>query len=49
MSWPTCGSRPDGRTYDNHQAYVYRITNGLLIAGHTIPVDEKALDEFTSG
>ncbi len=30
------GSRPDGRTYDSHQAYLYRFADNLLIEG---PVD----------
>jgi ketosteroid isomerase-like protein len=42
------GSRPDGRTYDNHQAYLYRFTDGLLSEGQSIPVDQKAFDEFTA-
>ena len=40
------GSRPDGRTYDNHQAYLYRFSNGLLVEGQTIPVDQQAFKEF---
>ncbi len=43
------GSRPDGRTYDNHQVYLYRFLDGLLIEGQTIPVDQQAFDTFTSG
>jgi hypothetical protein len=35
------GSRPDGRTYDNHQAYLYRFTDGLLSEGQSIPVTRK--------
>ena len=42
------GSRSDGRTYDNHQVYVYRFLDGLLIEGQTIPVDQQAFDAFTS-
>lgn len=42
------GSRPDGRTYDSHQAYLYRFTDGLLSDGQSIPVDQKAFDAFTS-
>ncbi len=42
------GARPDGRTYDNHQAYLYRFADGLLREGQTIPVDQRAFDEFTS-
>ncbi len=42
------GSRPDGRMYDNHQAYLYRFLDGLLIEGQTIPVDQQAFDTFTS-
>lgn len=40
------GSRPDGRTYDSHQAYRYRIEDGLVIEGETIPVDQQAFAEF---
>ena len=39
------GSQPDGRTYDNHQAYRYRFVDGLLKEGQTIPVDQRAFDE----
>ncbi len=42
------GSRPDGRAYDNYQAYLYRFLDGLLIEGQTIPVDQLAFDAFTS-
>ena len=42
------GSRSDSRTYDNHQAYLYRFLDGLLIEGQTIPVDQQAFDAFTS-
>lgn len=42
------GSRPDGRKYDSHQAYLYRFADGLLLEGQTIPVDQKAFDGFTS-
>lgn len=42
------GSRPDGRTYDRHQAYLYRFADGRLVEGQTIPVDQYAFDEFTS-
>jgi ketosteroid isomerase-like protein len=41
------GSRPDGRTYDHHQAYLYRFRDGRLAEGQTIPVDQYAFDEFT--
>jgi ketosteroid isomerase-like protein len=41
------GSRPDGRTYDSHQAYLYRFAEDLLIEGQSIPVDQHAFDEFT--
>jgi ketosteroid isomerase-like protein len=41
------GSRPDGRTYDRHQAYQYRFSDHRLIEGQTIPVDQHAFDEFT--
>ena len=40
------GSRPDGRTYDNYQAYRYRLKDGLVIEGETIPVDQEAFKEF---
>ena len=40
------GSRPDGRTYDSHQAYRYRLKDGLVIEGETIPVDQNAFAEF---
>ena len=40
------GSRPDGRLYDSHQAYLYRFRNGRLIEGQTIPVDQHAFAEF---
>lgn len=40
------GSRPDGRTYDSHQAYRYRLKDGLIIDGETIPVDQHAFAEF---
>ncbi len=40
------GTRPDGRTYDNYQAYLYRFRNGKLIEGQTIPVDQHAFEEF---
>lgn len=42
------GSRPDGRSYRNFQAYLYRFRDGLLVEGQTIPVDQAAFDEFTS-
>lgn len=40
------GKRPDGRRYDNDQAYLYRFLNGKLIEGQTIPVDQHAFEEF---
>ena len=40
------GSRPDGRTYDSHQAYRYRLKDGKIIEGETIPVDQQAFAEF---
>ena len=40
------GSRPDGRFYDSHQAYLYRFRDGRLIEGQTIPVDQRAFAEF---
>lgn len=40
------GSRPDGRIYDSHQAYRYRLKDGLVIEGETIPVDQQAFKEF---
>lgn len=40
------GARPDGRTYDNYQAYLYRFREGKLIEGQTIPVDQFAFEQF---
>jgi len=40
------GARPDGRRYDNDQAYLYRFREGKLIEGQTIPVDQHAFHEF---
>ena len=40
------GSRLDGRTYDSHQAYLYRLKDGRLLEGQTIPVDQQAFAEF---
>ncbi|MEZ4503082.1 MAG: nuclear transport factor 2 family protein [Dehalococcoidia bacterium] len=40
------GSRPNGRTYDNYQAYLYRFRDGKLAEGQTIPVDQAAFEEF---
>lgn len=40
------GSRPDGRRYNSHQAYLYRLKDGLLTEGQTIPVDQQAFKEF---
>ena len=40
------GQRPDGRRYDNYQAYLYRIRDGKLAEGQTIPVDQYAFDQF---
>jgi len=40
------GARPNGRTYDSHQAYLYRLKDGKLIEGQTIPVDQQAFAEF---
>lgn len=40
------GTRPDGRAYDNYQAYLYRFRDGKLIEGQTIPVDQHAFDTF---
>jgi len=40
------GSRPDGRTYDNYQAYLYGFRDGKLVEGQTIPVDQQAFAEF---
>lgn len=40
------GSRPDGRTYAQPQAYLYRMRDGLLVEGQTIPVDQQAFAEF---
>ena len=40
------GTRPDGRTYDNYQAYLYRVRDGRLREGQTITVDQAAFEEF---
>lgn len=40
------GSRADGRTYDSHQAYRYRVRDGKIVEGETIPVDQHAFAEF---
>jgi len=40
------GQRPDGRTYDNYQAYLYRLRDGKLAEGQTIPVDQRAFAKF---
>lgn len=40
------GVRPDGRRYDNHQAYFYRFRDGRLAEGQTIPVDQHAFEAF---
>jgi len=40
------GSRPDGRTCDQRQAYLYRMRDGLLVEGETIPIDQRAFAEF---
>ncbi len=40
------GSRPDGRTYNSHQAYLYRLKDGRLLEGQTIPADQEAFAEF---
>ncbi len=40
------GARPDGRTYDSYQAYLYRFREGKLIEGQTIPVDQYAFEQF---
>ena len=40
------GTRPDGRRYDNDQAYLYRFRDGKLIEGQTIPVDQHAFEAF---
>ena len=41
-------SRPDGRTLDSHNAYLYRFREGRLLEGQTIPVDQAAFDAFTA-
>jgi ketosteroid isomerase-like protein len=46
MYMKVTASRPDGRTYDNYQAYRYRLKDGLIIDGETIPVDQEAFKEF---
>jgi ketosteroid isomerase-like protein len=40
------GTRPDGRTYENYQAYLYRYKDGKMIEGQTIPVDQYAFEQF---
>ncbi len=40
------GQRPDGRKYDQYQAYLYRFNQGKLIEGQTIPVDQMAFEQF---
>jgi ketosteroid isomerase-like protein len=40
------GQRPDGRTYDSHQAYLYRFRDGKLVEGQSIPVDQHAFEQF---
>ncbi len=40
------GQRLDGRRYDNYQAYLYRLRDGKLAEGQTIPVDQQAFDQF---
>ncbi len=40
------GSRPDGRRYESQQAYLYRLRDGKLAEGQTIPVDQHAFEEF---
>ena len=40
------GQRPDGRKYDQYQAYLYRFNQGKLIEGQTIPVDQVAFEQF---
>lgn len=46
MYMKVTASRPDGRTYDSHQAYRCRLKDGLVIEGETIPVDQEAFKEF---
>lgn len=41
-------SRPDGRTLDCDNAYLYRFRDGVLVEGQTIPVDQAAFDAFTT-
>lgn len=40
------GTRPDRRRYDSHQAYRYRMRDGKMVEGETIPVDQQAFAEF---
>ena len=40
------GRRADGRTYDNHHAYLYRFHDAKLLEGQSIPVDQYAFDAF---
>lgn len=46
MYMKVTASRPDGRTYDNYPAYRYRLKDGLIVDGETIPVDQEAFKEF---
>ncbi len=40
------GARPDGRRYESQQAYLYRLRDGKLAEGQTIPVDQHAFEQF---
>jgi ketosteroid isomerase-like protein len=40
------GTRTDGRSYHSHQAYLYRFRDGKLIEGQTMPVDQRAFEDF---
>jgi ketosteroid isomerase-like protein len=42
-------TRPDGRRYQSHNAYIYRFKDGKLIEGQTIPVDQDQFAAFLSG
>lgn len=47
MMWVAfTGSRPDGRTYESHHAYLYRFRDGQLYEGHTIPTEPDKFDRF---
>jgi ketosteroid isomerase-like protein len=40
------GTRTDGRRYHSHHAYLYRFRDSKLVEGQTIPVDQRAFEDF---